>query len=221
MKKISKLSCLVVATLMSAMLMTNCTKNDDTTIVLLGQEQYIEDILNVIPDTLQHVFGSGININQGYLPPNIEGEFIFSPKTRVMTSVETEYWPLNIVEPDVKIKFIDQHNRVATFIHFEENETRTDTVYVIGHDSKFTVYYQENKILDYGWYEIKYKRGIIYSGIMKEDGIRALTYASVIMEVEDELAGYGYHEEAWPVGTFFIYKDGDGVSQKEEWYNVE
>lgn len=223
MKNISKLSCLAIAMLMSATLMTNCTKNDDTTIVLLGQEQYIEDILAVIPDTLIDVFNEQFgNYVNGYIPPNIEGEYLFSPKRRKATSVNTQLWPIGIVEPDVKIKFTGQHNRMVTFIHFEENETKTDTVYVIGKNSNFTVYYQENKSLDYGWYEIMYKRGIIYTGIVKDDGIYNLKYASIIMEVEDGSMGHGAHEP-WPVGSFFIYEDGseNGVAERHDWYNEE
>ncbi len=221
MKKIQKIIGSAVAVLLSAMLITNCTKNDDTTIVLLGEEQYIENIINVIPDTLIGKFNEQFGgYTSGHIPPNIEGEYIFSPKKRKCSSVDAAHWPVSIVEPDVKIKFIGQHNRMATFIHFEENETQTDTVYVIGKNSNFTVYYQEKKSLDYGWYEIKYTRGIIYTGRIKDDGIYNLKYASIIMEVDDESLGYGPHEP-WPVGTFFIYEDGseNGLAERINWYN--
>lgn len=33
-----------------------CTKNDGTTLILLGTEYYVEDILNAVPDTLRETF---------------------------------------------------------------------------------------------------------------------------------------------------------------------
>ena len=36
-----------------SMMLSSCTKNDDNTIALIGTEYYIDDILSVIPDSLQ------------------------------------------------------------------------------------------------------------------------------------------------------------------------
>lgn len=219
MNIIKKISGLFFAISLSALLITSCTKNEDSTIVLIGEEQYIDEILDVIPDSLVSTFNSYVKIHRGYFPPNIQGEYIFSPKKRVYTNATTP-WPLEVVERDVFLRFSDQHNRVSTFLHREQNNTETDTVYVIGHDTYFTVYYQENKLLDYGMYEVKIKRGIIYSGRLMNDGIRNLFYASIIMDVEDESNNTGPYETQ-PVGTFFIYKDGNGVAETYDWYNEE
>ena len=34
----------------------SCTKNDSSTIILLGTESYVDDILDVIPDSLVNTF---------------------------------------------------------------------------------------------------------------------------------------------------------------------
>ena len=68
--------------------------------------------------------------------------------------------------------------------------------------------------MDYGFGEVKYKRGIIYSGRMKKNGIGTLAYASIIMEVEDYTNG---HVDTYPVGSFFLYEDGDGLAEEIEW----
>ena len=50
--------------------MTSCTKNDTSTIVLIGTEYYIDDILSVIPDTLQSKFFAAFgSIPEGPVPP--------------------------------------------------------------------------------------------------------------------------------------------------------
>lgn len=214
MKRIKRLAFVFIAMMVSAMITTSCTKNDESTIVLLGEEQYIDDILDVIPDTLLTVFNKNFSIHRGYIPPNIEGSYCFSPKKRKLSSVPTQYWPLSTIEPNVELKFSDQHNRVATFSHYEELNTETDTVFIIGHDTYFTTYYIENILLDYGWGEVKYKRGIIYSGRMREQGIGGLAYASIIMDVENYTNG---HVETYPVGSFFLYEDGDGLAEKIDW----
>ena len=38
------------------MMLSSCTKNDENTIALIGTESYIDDILSVIPDSLQTRF---------------------------------------------------------------------------------------------------------------------------------------------------------------------
>jgi len=38
------------------MLLFACTKNDTSTLILLGTESYVENILNAIPDTLRETF---------------------------------------------------------------------------------------------------------------------------------------------------------------------
>ena len=79
-----------------SLLLLSCTKNDDTTVILLGEEAYIEKITDVIPDTLQHVFEEYFGtIPSGYIPPNVEGEYIISPKQRIFSNVPEDNWPLD------------------------------------------------------------------------------------------------------------------------------
>ena len=196
--------------------MISCTKNDETTLVLLGEEEYVEDILKVIPEDMVKEFNKRFGIYRGSVPPNIQGEYLFAPKVRKYTNFEG-VWPLTAVEPNVYMKFMDQHNRVATFIHNEEVETKTDTIYVMGRDSYFTAYYVEDVMYDYGMYEVKMKRGIIYSGRVVDAGIKNLKYASVIMDIEDESGG---EVDLYPVGTYFMYEDGsaENLAERYNWY---
>ena len=71
----------------------SCTKNDDNTIALIGTEDYIDDILSLIPDSLQTRFLAEFgSIPEGFTPPKIEGSYVMDPKLRVSSNVDG--WPL-------------------------------------------------------------------------------------------------------------------------------
>lgn len=205
--KISKLIIPIVA----LFLFSNCTKNDNTTVVLLGEESYVEDMLSVIPDTLLDVFDTHFGgIYNGLIPPNIEGDFLMTQKQRVFSNI-TEGWPLDVIEPDVTLSIYNQENRIATLNITEGTETVTDTVYITGVDNHFAVYYTEDKVLSYLGYETIIKRNVIFKGEISEYGIRNLFMASIIADVIDNSNGALFQ---YNVGDFFIYKDADGFSKK-------
>lgn len=193
-----------------ALVFQACTKNDDTTIILLGTESYVEDILNAIPDTLRDTFEQRFGeIPQGYKPPKIEGDFVIAPKQRCYSNVAN--WPLDVVEPNMYMHFSDQHNSVVVFTLAEATNTFTDTVFVIGHNDMFTVYYQEVKEMTINNDNVVLKRGIIIKGEMCVDGIRNLYFTNIVMDV--------ITNSSVPLverGQFFIYKDGDGIAKKED-----
>lgn len=192
------------------MVLFACTKNDDSTIILLGTESYVEQITDAIPDSLRNVFEQQFGaIPRGYVPPNIEGSFVVAPKQRCYSNVTN--WPLSVIEPNMYLTFSNQHNSVAEIMLAETNETITDTVYVIGHDNEFTVYYQENKVIDLVENQAEVKRGILIKGKMTEQGIQDFYFANIIMDVKGDT--YGVLAKK---GQFFIYKDGDGLAKKEE-----
>ena len=193
-----------------ALVFQACTKNDDTTIILLGTEVYIEDILNAIPDSLRDTFEQRFGeIPQGYVPPKIEGNFVVAPKQRCYSNVAT--WPLDVVEPNMYLHLSDQHNSVVVFTFAEATNTFTDTVYIVGYDNKFTVYYQENKEMTINGDDVILKRGIIIKGEMCNEGMQNLYFANIIMDVT------GDHDVPLVErGQFFIYKDGDGIARQEE-----
>ncbi len=193
----------------SGLMMASCTKNDETTIVPIGTEYYIDDILSVIPEAMQSqffaVFG---DIPTGAIPPKVEGSFVVDPKLRVGSNMEN--WPVNVVEPNVYLKFAEQHNGIAKMDLNETTETVTDTVFVCGSGDRFAVYFVEDKDYEVGWM----RRAVVMKGKMTADGISDFRYATIVMETEDHSGGqYGLY----PVGTYFIYKDGDGLAGNLDW----
>lgn len=197
--------------------LTSCTKNDENTIVPIGTEYYIDDILSVIPDSLQTQFMAAFGVMpQGAIPPKINGEYVVDPKQRVGSNV-TE-WPLSVVEPNVYLRFIKQHNELVVMELSEATEQLTDTVFVMGHDSDFTAYLIEDKTydveLDANTYHVKMKRGIVIGGRVTETGIANLRMASIIMEASDDSQGV---LSQYAPGSYFIYKDGDGLAANLDW----
>ena len=187
-----------------------CTKNDNTTLILLGTEYYIEDILNAIPDTLQGTFEQRFGeIPQGYKPPKVEGDFVVAPKQRCYSNVAT--WPLNVVEPNMSLHFTNQHNRVVEIHLTEAMDMFTDTVYITGYDNFFTVYYQEYKSIVIDGTDAMIKRGVIIKGEMCDDGMKDLYFANIIMDVTGVVS-----DDLVKPGQFFIYRDGDSLARKEE-----
>lgn len=203
--------------LAGGMAMTSCTKNDTSTIVLIGTEYYIDDILSVIPDTLQSKFFAAFgSIPEGPVPPKIDGSYVIDPKQRVSSNVDG--WPLNAIEPNVYLRFVGQHNGVAAMDLNEATETLTDTVFVCGHDRAFTVYFIENKAydmeIDNHTYHARMKRGVVMKGEVTDRGLSNLRYATIVMETEDDSGGLiGQYAN----GSYFIYKDGDGLAENQEW----
>lgn len=215
MKSIVKL--MGLALVLFGMMFASCTKNDETTIVLIGEELYIDDILTVIPDTLKPAFDAVFGtIPEGPVPPKIEGSYVVDPKQRVSTNVDI--WPLTVVEPNVYLKFSEQHNGVVTMDLNEATEQMTDTVFVMGHNNDFTIYFVEDKSYDVPFgeqsFHVRVKRGIIMKGAVASNGLSDFKIASIIMEAEDD--SHGVIGQYAP-GSFFVYRDGNGLAENFEW----
>ena len=102
MKSIRKIG--ILALVLIGMVFASCTKNDESTIVLIGEERYIDEILTVIPDTLRPVFDSYFGVvPEGPVPPRIVGSYVVDPKMRYASNVEL--WPLSVLEPNVYLRF--------------------------------------------------------------------------------------------------------------------
>ena len=203
--------------LVGGMALTSCTKNDDDTIALIGTEYYIDDILSVIPDSLQtRFFAEFGSIPEGPIPPKIEGNYVMDPKERVSSNVPV--WPLQAHEPNLYMRFSNQHNGIVKMDLNETTETVTDTVFVCGNDNAFAVYFIENKQYEIPFnglmYHARVKRGIVMKGQVTSEGLKDFRYATIIMETEDDSDGLiGQYDN----GSYFIYKDGDGIAKREDW----
>lgn len=202
----------LVFTVLTVVLLTSCVKDGNDTIIYLGQENYIPPIETVIPQELLDVFTDSVGeIYRGYIPPNVEGKFVIHPKQRVLSN-NLVSWPLSVVEPDMVLLLDNQHNGVV--VTCECNEaivTSTDSIYIMGHDAFFTLYFKERKqFVDQGFETIITRAMMIVCEVCKE-GIRNLKYADIILDVQDNSDGLIVQ---YPEGQYFIYEDGDGLSRR-------
>ena len=192
--------------------MITCTKNDTTTVSLIGTEYYIDDIVSVIPDSLQTEFYAAFGtIPEGPVPPKIEGSYVMAPKQRVASSLSEIEWPLDLPIPEnnVYLKFSGQHNGVVAIDLNETPETLTDTVFVQGNGQNFVVYFIEDKEVEE--FSARIKRAVIMKGRVTDAGLSDFRYATIVLETEDEL-----NQLAEP-GSYYIYKDGNGIAERFDW----
>ena len=86
------------------------------------------------------------------------------------------------------------------------------------HGSNFVVYFIEDKNyeleLDNHTYQARTKRGVVMKGKVTDNGFSDFRFATIIMEAEDNTGGL---MEQYPRGSYFIYKDGDGTVERQEW----
>lgn len=189
----------------------SCSKNDTATIMPIGEEEYIEDILSVVSDLAFWTdFGS---YDDGPIPPDIQGKYLMAPKLRISTNVAG--LPQQLVEPNLDLCFSRQHNGIAVMGLNETTETLTDTVFVRGSGNAFTAYFIEEKSTELTFpdavYHVRIKRGVIMKGRVSEAGLSDFRMATVILEAEDDSQGV---LEQYPPGSYFIYKDADGLVKR-------
>ncbi len=198
---------------LATLLLTSCTKNDDTTIVLLGEESYVqsvEAILDYLPVEIQDSIDSHLGaIPQGPVPPNIEGNFLINPKTRCCSSLPNDYWPLNIEERDMEIRIFDQHNGIATLELYEASELTTERVNVHGSGNRFSISYIEEKPVSMDGVTTIIRRGIIIMGEISAEGIRDLHFLNVIIDVQEQRSN-----EWTKPGQVYVYRDGDHLAER-------
>lgn len=198
--------------LVGGLALSSCTKNEDTTVALIGEEYYIDDILSVVSDaTFWSDFGS---INRGAIPPDVQGSYLVSPMQRVASNLAV--WPLQVVEPNAFMRFSKQHNGIVVMDLNDATEQRTDTVFVMGKDDDFTVYIVEDKSyeipIDGQSYPIVLKRGVVMCGTVTGAGLSNFRMAFIVMDVINDPQGM-----APARGTYFIYKDGNGLAENYDW----
>ena len=199
-----------LAFLLSGVSLGSCTKNDDTTLIPIGTEYYIEDILAVVPDSA--FWASFGNVHRGPVPPSIAGSYLIAPRLRVGTNVPG--LPAELVEPNVNLCFTKQHNGIVVMDLNETSGNVTDTVFVMGSGSDFTAYCIEDKSYDMTLggisYHVDCRRGIVMSGKVTTTGISDFRYATIVMAAESQPTGAPIQE----VGSYFIYKDSDNLAER-------
>lgn len=192
----------------------SCSKKtyDEESIILLGTESYVVPLNNFIPDSLKVTFPNNIGeIPSGYIPPNIEGEYVISQKEFCHSNF------INLFDKlDMHLRISKQHNRVAK-VEFDEGGTVvTDTAFIMGKDQLFTLYFYEQKNMAFYGNSFRVDRCVVITGEKTDTGIKNLMFGNVILDAKQgENPFIGNFIPGW----YFIYKDKDGLSENCDWFD--
>jgi hypothetical protein len=185
---------------------SSCTKNDKTTVVLVGKETYIPDIHDIIPDTLLTKFDF---LPDGPIPPDVAGEFIADPY--ILSYSNISYDIVGQGRKSRYLRFSNQFNRFCTFDTKQGSETiHADTIYLTGINKFFTAYFFG--YVEDNFYHTKSKTANVITGCVTDEGIKDLTYGWLLLEKFDP------DTLLVPVGSMRIFKDEDKMSETFEWF---
>lgn len=189
--------------------LTECSKDTNESIILLGTEYYVTPLEEIIPDSLwpklSMMYGG---FNEGFIPPNIEGEYVINKKYCTSNFVDLSD------DQDLHIRITNQHNRVACVDFYEGGVVRTDTAFVMGTGSDFSLYFVEERRMSFLGSHSMVTRCVFFSGKKEERGVKDLYYGNVILAAT---RGDNPFLGTFIPGWYFVYKDEDGVSENSNW----
>lgn len=193
--------------------LSSCFNKPEDTIVFLGPEAYVRSISDIIDnESWENDFLSHLDaLPEGYVPPNIEGEYKISEKQFVTSNFADLSDHL-----DMYLKVENQHNRIASVELYEGNSVFTDTAFIMGTSPWFTLYFKEKRELEYNGVMNLHHRLVTITGKVTDDGIAELVFGTLVLSADDNadpLVG------SFVPGWYFIYKDKDGMSEFCDWFS--
>lgn len=198
--------------------LAGCTPGTDDTIILFDEETSfltLSDLMSDLTSEQQNAFLSklpNLSQNTDHFPPDVMGEYKISPKQFVESNIGFDFFDDN---KDVKLRVFNQQNRLAKVDFYEGGVSRIDDAYIIGEGNHFTLYFTEEREMQFMGVTYSYERLIVITGEMASDGIHNLYFGNVILNVangSDPLTG------DFEPGWYFLYKDDDGLSERGNWF---
>lgn len=193
-----------------------CQKGDTTgeTIILLGEETYVKPLKSLVPDSLYPIFDTLFvkhkdHTHEGYIPPNIEGIYVIDPKI-----IRYSNYNDTIHSHEAYFEITNQHNRIACINLLDGGSVITDSVFIMGNDQYFTLYYTEYKIMPNASAYPYLTRNIFLSGKKTDEGIQDLVYGNIIIGVPT--IQNPLYDNFVP-GNYFIFTDPDGLAANSTW----
>lgn len=211
MKTVRKLLS-VICLLGLAFGLSGCLKESlsNDTIILLGEEYYIKPLDEMIPDSLKTVFPNQLGVlHEGLIPPNIEGAY----RIGKIELCHTNYIDLMNTD-DMYLRVYEQHNRMAKVEFFDNKKSVTNEAYVMGNGKNFSLYMVESRRLPMPLQRYRFTRLVVFTGQIVNEGIKNLRLGFIYLTTTgDDL------ENFWTPGTYYIYKDKDGLSEICDWFD--
>ncbi len=194
-------------------LLASCMESGDDTI-LVNDPQNIISITEYMPKDLRDYFGEE-NVNFGDHPPKID--YSFSSKHKyVSTNLTTPNAPQpGQISPVIRYhKFHNQYLAIADYVARTSEQMPSNhydsvsPVYIIGHDSLFTAYYQEESHA-----AGRPTWAVIISGKITDSGISNYRYGYQIMRYAESPVP----ENVYPVNSIFVFEDENGLAEYNNW----
>ena len=171
----------------------------------------IEDI---VPKEMLRGIKEHMPIYVGNTPPDVEGSYYINPYVSAYYS-DLDKNPENSLTSET-INFSDQIDgtlTVNTLTDGSDTYYYLEGAYITGYGNYFTVFYDYLGSLEAkDGTEIPIRKVEAYSGRKTSTGISNMYYANAFVEKGDDPYGE-YMEE----GTYRIFKDKDGFSEKSSW----
>lgn len=169
--------------------------------------EFDQRITQQIPQQYLEKMSAYMPIYAGNTPPTIEGTFTLHPYEMVYTS--DSYKPTEAFG-DNTIDLSDQ-NRTKNTVNYQNKQgsgrsEKTEMV-VLGKDDKFTIF----AVVSGTNPDATYKMAEIVSGTMTTDGIKDVFTGILMLEKNDP------NNKVMKVGTYRIFKDGDGLATPSTW----
>ena len=187
---------------------TACSKSDDDTSKYENLPNEVKSIVSF--DVLKKLEASGMVINLGTTPPNIEGSYSIAPFELEFTDVPDPVYVPGHVITGYQYRFYDQKGvNVKTDYEnkdfFVQEKALGKGTIISGSGNKFTVFMEVD-----GEHvgEATYKNLALLSGEVTPQGIKNFKYGFYMMQKDDP------YNKLMPVGATRIWFDNDFISER-------
>ena len=209
-----RLLMMMAAMMMAFATFTACEKldnNDDNNgDEKLNEDGLTQDVLKILPgDYLKKLKETGIEINGGNKPADIEGTYLAKPNICVKSSLPGDSW-VGLEMIDAEITFSEQNNAKLTvltnFVEYIDGgagQTGKGTgSFITGSGNKFTVFVKMTGTLS----GLPLETIDVYSGEISPSGIKNYQSAQITVK--------GNMYSTLPEGEVRLFKDSDGLAER-------
>jgi len=169
--------------------------------------EFDERITQQIPQQYLEQMTAHMPIYSGNTPPTIDGTFTCHPVEMVFAS--DNYKTTNGFGDQI-MNFSDQNkNKNTVYYQYKQGNGQSEKteMIVLGQDDKFTIF----AVMNGSNGDATYKMAEIVSGTMTADGIKDFFNGILMLEKNDP------SNKIMDVGTYRIFKDGDGLAIPSTW----
>jgi hypothetical protein len=171
---------------------------------------------SVIPESIRVQFENIMPIYSGTNPPDISGQYLSKGQILVGSSLSNDivgsHYSSNdrawadkyyafIREADGKLSYKSKNGSS------QGQSDEVTVVEIVGNDGNFTAYFFESDVDN----NSRSKSSVLISGTLTSSGISDYHYAFIMLEKDDP------QNKLVEVGTYRIFKDGDGLAERHNW----